>query len=123
MTKNSRSSTSGLVYSTDAGGRMWPGCRQPHQACLCRTSHQPPAGDGTVRVSLETKGRAGKGVTVVKGWQLDAAALAQAAKQLKTACGCGGTVKAGVIEIQGDHRDLVVEHLKRQGCTVKRVGG
>jgi translation initiation factor 1 len=82
-----------------------------------------PASDGIVRVSTETKGRKGKGVTLIKGLTLDAPALAQLGKQLKTACGSGGTVKDGVIEIQGDHCERVIEHLRKQGWVVKRAGG
>ena len=111
----------GLVYSTDAG-RMCPGCRQPVATCRCG---QPavPAGDGVVRVNRETKGRGGKSVTVVRGLALDAAALAAFGKQLKAACGSGGTVKDGVIEVQGDHIDKVIEAVRRSGYTVKRAGG
>ncbi|RYG12463.1 MAG: stress response translation initiation inhibitor YciH, partial [Burkholderiales bacterium] len=76
-----------------------------------------------VRVSRETKGRGGKSVTLVKGLALDAEALNKVGKQLKTACGSGGTVKDGVIEVQGDHCDIVVELLKKQGHQVKRAGG
>jgi len=76
-----------------------------------------------VRVSLDTKGRKGKGVTVVKGVPLDAAALTQLGKQLKASCGSGGTVKDGVIEVQGDRRDTVIAALQKQGYTVKRAGG
>jgi translation initiation factor 1 len=112
----------GLVYSTDAG-RMCPDCRQPVAGCICKQA-VIPRGDGVVRVSRETKGRGGKSVTVVKGLALDTDALAQVGKQLKTACGSGGTVKDGVIEVQGDHCDLVVETLKKLGHThVKRAGG
>ena len=111
----------GLVYSTD-GGRTCPACRQPIAACICGQK-AVPAGDGVVRVSRETKGRAGKGVTLVKGLALDAAALTQTAKQLKAACGSGGTVKDSVIEIQGDHVERVIERLKQDGWTVKRAGG
>jgi len=82
-----------------------------------------PAGDGTVRVSRETKGRAGKGVTLVRGLALDPLALMTLGKQLKAACGSGGTVKDGVIEVQGDHCDRVTEMLKSQGHVVKRAGG
>jgi len=102
--------TGGLVYSTDAG-RMCPACRQPTAACVCGQM-AVPAGDGIVRVSRETKGRAGKGVT-----------LAALGKQLKASCGSGGTVKDGVIEIQGDHVERVIERLKKDGLTVKRAGG
>ncbi len=111
----------GLVYSTDSG-RMCPDCRQPVLQCACHL-RRAPTGDGIVRASRETKGRGGKVVTVVKGLPLDAAGLAELGKQLKTACGSGGSVKDGVIEIQGDHCDRVVQMLKTQGYTVKRAGG
>ena len=112
----------GLVYSTDAG-RMCPDCRQPVASCICKQA-VIPKGDGVVRVSRETKGRGGKSVTLVKGLALDTDALAQVGKQLKTACGSGGTVKDGIIEVQGDHCDLVVETLKKLGHNnVKRSGG
>ena len=112
-----------LVYSTDAG-RMCPACRQPVAQCTCKTnSAVRPATDGIVRVSLDTKGRKGKGVTLVKGVPLDAPALAQLGKQLKAACGSGGTVKDGVIEVQGDHRATVIAALQKQGYSVKQAGG
>lgn len=111
----------GLVYSTDSG-RMCPQCRQPLGQCICRAPALP-TGDGIVRVSRETKGRGGKAVTVVKGVLLDAAALSELGKQLKAACGTGGTVKDGVIEVQGDHCERVMQLLKAQGHTVKRAGG
>lgn len=75
-----------------------------------------------VRIALDTKGRKGKGVTVVRGVALDADALAALGKQLKAACGSGGTTKDGVIEIQGDHRDAVAKALEARGMKVKRVG-
>jgi translation initiation factor 1 len=112
----------GLVYSTESG-TMCPACRQPIASCSCSKSVEVAVGDGIVRVSRETKGRAGKGVTLVKGLTLDAAALVQTAKLLKAACSSGGTVKDGVIEVQGDHCDRVIEHLRKQGWTVKRAGG
>lgn len=114
--------SSGLVYSTDSG-RMCPQCRQPLAQCSCRSGPARPAGDGIVRVSRQTKGRAGKGVTLVNGLDLDDAALTALGKQLKTACGSGGTVKDGVIEVQGDHVERVMELLKVQGHSVKRAGG
>jgi translation initiation factor 1 len=76
-----------------------------------------------VRVSRETKGRNGKSVTMITGVALEAAALIELGKLLKTACGSGGTVKDGVIEVQGDHCDRVMEALKNQGWVVKRAGG
>lgn len=114
-------SLGGLVYSTDTG-RMCPDCRQPVASCTCKLA-AIPSGDGIVRVSRETKGRGGKGVTLVKGVLLDAAALIALGKQLKTACGTGGTVKEGIIEVQGDHVERVMELLRARGYTVKRAGG
>ncbi|MEO7391907.1 MAG: translation initiation factor Sui1 [Ramlibacter sp.] len=119
----SRSATGGLVYSTDAG-RMCPVCRKPVAQCICAAdaAAESPS-DGIVRVSREIKGRGGKAVTVVRGLALDAAALGQLARQLKAACGSGGTVKDGAVEVQGDHCDKVMALLKGQGHTVKRAGG
>ncbi|MES2585157.1 MAG: translation initiation factor Sui1 [Pseudomonadota bacterium] len=114
-------SLGGLVYSTDSG-RMCPDCRQAVAQCVCKLP-AAPTGDGIVRVSRETKGRGGKAVTLVKGVLLDGAALADLGKQLKAACGTGGTVKDGVIEVQGDHIERVMQILKTQGHTVKRAGG
>lgn len=112
----------GLVYSTEHG-RMCPACRKPVAECACSKKNSTSVSDGIVRVSRETKGRKGKGVTLVRGLALDAIALAHLGKQLKTACGSGGTVKDGVIEIQGDHCERVIELLKQQGRVVKRAGG
>jgi len=134
--------TGGLVYSTEHG-EMCPECRRPAAACSCgkgsgRRAGQgdnrrqgrgaasqrstPPGGSG-VRVGRETKGRKGKGVTVITGLPLDPAKLKELAKELKSRCGSGGTVKDGVIEIQGDHRDLLVEELARRGWPARRSGG
>ncbi|MEY5098501.1 MAG: hypothetical protein RJA36_1220 [Pseudomonadota bacterium] len=112
----------GLVYSTEAG-RMCPACRQPIKQCQCGKQQSVPAGDGVVRVQRETKGRGGKAVTVVRGLALDAAGLEAMAKRLKTACGSGGTVKDGQVEIQGDHCDKVLAFLQAQGLKTKRAGG
>ena len=71
---------------------------------------------------METKGRAGKGVTVLRGLALDDAAIAALGKQLRTSCGSGGTVKDGVVEVQGDHRDRIIKMLTEQGYVVKRAG-
>ena len=112
----------GLVYSTDRG-RMCPVCRQPTAQCVCGQKAVVGSPDGIVRVSRETKGRNGKAVTLVKGLALDHAGLTLLAKPLKAACGSGGTVKDGVIEVQGDHVERVIELLKTQGFAVKRAGG
>ena len=76
-----------------------------------------------VRVSREAKGRGGKTVTVVRGLPMDAVALEAMAKTLKSACGSGGTVKNGAVEVQGDHCEKVVALLVAQGHKVKRSGG
>lgn len=113
----------GLVYSTDTG-RICPQCRQAVAACRCAAlARQAPAGNGVVRVSRETQGRGGKAVTVVRGLALDATALAELGKRLRTACGAGGTAKDGVLEVQGDHADRVVVWLQQAGHAAKRAGG
>lgn len=116
--------SSGLVYSTD-GGRMCPACRKPLAQCICKAQRAAvPVGDGAVRVSRESKGRGGKTVTLVRGLPLDAAALAALGKRLRNACGTGGTAKDGVLELQGDHAERVVELLKAEGyANVRRAGG
>jgi translation initiation factor 1 len=118
----SKPGSGGLVYSTDSG-RMCPACRKPLADCICKSLQTAPKTDGIVRVSRETKGRGGKGVTLVKGVPMTDDALTALGKQLKTACGSGGTVKDGVIEVQGDHCDRVIDLLKAQGYVVKRAGG
>lgn len=109
-----------LVYSTESG-RMCPGCRQPVASCVCGVK-PVPKGDGVVRVSRESKGRGGKVVTLVKGLALDDVALHALCKQLKAACGSGGTVKDGVIEVQGDHCERVAQTLAAGGHAVKLAG-
>lgn len=121
MMKKAFSST-GLVYSTDSG-RMCPDCRQASSACICKQGKTVSRSDGVARVSRSTKGRGGKTVTLVSGLALDALALNQLGKQLKAACGSGGTVKDGVIEVQGDHCEQVMLALAKQGFTAKRAGG
>ena len=110
------------VYSSEHG-RICPGCSQPVASCTCATKNTAPKGDGIVRVGRETKGRKGSGVTIVTGLALDLVELKGLGSQLKKKCGTGGTVKDGVIEIQGDHRDLLVATLQQLGYTVKRAGG
>jgi translation initiation factor 1 len=121
MMKSSNKST--LVYSTETG-RICPGCGQPAAQCACAARAKTVvAGDGVVRVSRSSKGRGGKTVTVVKGLALDGAALAALAKQLRTACGAGGTVKDGVVEVQGDHCETVLAALKKYGHNARQAGG
>ena len=120
---NRASGGSRPVYSTETG-RLCPQCGQAVAQCVCQAlARARPAGDGIARVRLDTKGRKGKGVTVIDGAPLDDAALQRLGTQLKQRCGSGGTVKHGVIEIQGDHRDTVMAELARQGLKAKRAGG
>jgi translation initiation factor 1 len=111
----------GLVYATDRG-RLCPGCDQPAESCRCG-KRSSPAGDGIVRISRETKGRKGSGVSLISGLPLDGDGLKKLASQLKQKCGTGGSIKHGVIEIQGDHRQLLQAELARQGYRVKLAGG
>lgn len=118
--KNSR-----LVYSSESG-RICPKCEKYFEHCSCTVKklQQPETkSDDIVRVGRQTKGRKGKGVTVVTGVPLPVEELKLLAKELKQKCGSGGTLKDGVIEIQGDHRDTLVELLKAKGWPVKRAGG
>lgn len=118
---NRREPNSQLVYSTD-GGRACPVCRFDIASCNCKQA-MVLKGDGVVRVSRESKGRGGKTVTVVRGVLLEPVALADLAKQLRSGCGSGGTVKDGVIEVQGDHVQRVMELLRQRSFDVKRAGG
>lgn len=122
MSKRTRNA--GLVYSSDHG-RMCPKCGEPESRCACGQAKgkAAPAGDGVVRVSRETKGRKGKGVSVVTGVPLTGVELEQVARKLKQRCGAGGTVRDGTIEIQGEHRDTLVAELEKLGYTVKKSGG
>lgn len=116
-----RSRSGGLVYSTDLG-RTCPVCRKSLAECRGHEAAPAPKGDGIVRVGRETSGRKGKGVTVVTGVPLVGADLEKLGTDLKRRCGSGGTVKDGVIEIQGDHRDTIVAALTAKGWKVKRAG-
>jgi len=91
--------------------------------CVCPKGAPGASRVGAIRVGRETKGRAGKGVTTITGLALAAADIDALAAQLKRRCGSGGTVREGVIEIQGDHRDLIVAELAKLGWPAKRSGG
>lgn len=112
-----------VVYSTDQG-RHCPECSQPLTQCQCRQQQRDAivTGDGIVRIQRETKGRKGKGVTLITGIPLAEADLKQLTKQLKQRCSTGGTVKDGVIEIQGDQRKTLQQALQDKGYTVKISG-
>ena len=118
----SRKDDTTLVYSTELG-QVCPKCHKAVGDCVCRQARSSPRGDGIVRVARETKGRKGKGVTVISGIPLEPSALQDLAKLLKKKCSAGGTVRDGTIEIQGDHRETVIVQLTKQGFTVKRSGG
>ena len=111
-----------LVYSSECG-TVCPNCSNPLKMCKCRGQGKTPPNDGIVRVSRETKGHKGKGITVVTGIDLNITDLRKLAKALKQKCGSGDTVKSGAIEIQGDHRALLISELKRKGYLVKGSGG
>ena len=115
---------SGVVYSSQHG-RMCPLCGRPQKDCACRKNPRAkaPEGDGVVRVRRESKGRRGKTVTTISGVPLGADDLRELAGELKRRCGTGGSAKDGVIEIQGDHRDVLVGELRDRGYTVKLAGG
>ena len=109
-----------LVYSTDQG-RLCPNCEHPTSDCQCK--NDSIIGSGNVLIALETKGRKGKGVTVIKGLPLAEDALKVLGKKLKTQCGTGGAVKDGQIEVQGDNRNKIKELLEKEGFSSKFTGG
>lgn len=111
-----------LVFSTEHG-KMCPECEKPIDQCICAQKKKPLRGDGIVRVALDRKGRKGKGVTTITGVPVHLDEMMTICRKLMQKCAAGGTVKNGVIEIQGDHRDVVIEELKKSGYTVKRSGG
>ncbi|MBA7801248.1 stress response translation initiation inhibitor YciH [Citrobacter freundii] len=101
-----------LVYSTESGRIDEP-----------KAVTERPKGDGIVRIQRQTSGRKGKGVCLITGIDLDDSELTKLAAELKKKCGCGGAVKEGVIEIQGDKRDLIKSLLEAKGLKVKLAGG
>ncbi len=120
-----RDQLSGLVYSTE-NGRHCPGCGMAEQECCCHDQAEADRVaklDGVVRIRRETSGRKGKGVTTITGVPLVDKELKDLAKRLKQKCGTGGSVKDGVIEIQGDHRETLKIELEGKGYTVKLAGG
>lgn len=98
---------------------MCPTCRAPIARCSCSKVPRPAITDGIARVALETKGRKGKGVTVIKGLTLAEEALDRLGKDLRGLCASGGTTRDGVIEVQGDHRERVARFLAERGHKVK----
>ncbi|MCD6526243.1 MAG: translation initiation factor Sui1 [Desulfuromonas sp.] len=110
-----------LVYNSELG-RLCPGCGQAIKQCRCH-KNDVVVGDGIVRLSYETKGRKGKGVTVITGIPVVNEEIKDVAKKLKKLCGSGGAVKQQAVEIQGDHRQRLLVWLQKQGWKVKQVGG
>jgi translation initiation factor 1 len=102
---------------------LCPKCHQLKKACNCTSEAPAPSKSTVVRVGRETKGRGGKGVTIISDLPLDETGLAELATKLKTRLGTGGTIKNGRIEIQGDHRDRIVQELEGLGYRAKRAGG
>ena len=114
--------TARIIYSTGIGS-LCPNCRRPVRECVCPKGAPGAAKPAAVRVARETKGRAGKGVTTITGLPLSLSDIESLATKLKKRCGSGGTVRDGVIEIQGDHRDSIVAELIKLGWPAKRSGG
>ena len=115
-----KSNNTRLVYSDEIGPNC-PKCNKALKNCSCQASK--PLTDGPVRVERQTKGRKGKGVSLISGLPLPEKELKELAKELKQRCGCGGTVKNGIVEIQTDQRDLLIEELGKKGYHAKKAGG
>lgn len=119
-----------LVYSTD-GGRICPECGRQVSACSCRKKKTVKADkrktghpeDGVIRVQREVKGRKGKTVTAVYGVPLEGEELQKFTQILKRRCGAGGSVKDGVVVIQGDHRQTLLDEIRKQGYPARPAGG
>lgn len=121
MTENART-----VYSTETG-RICPRCGKPTPACSCMGGKSMSKGnkesDGIIRIRREKKGRKGKTVTAICGFDPSTDGLKQIAKNLKVKCGTGGSIKEGVIIVQGDHRQAIKAELQKQGYKVTLAGG
>lgn len=102
---------------------VWSTQRKPDVLMSQKRLPVRPKGDGVVRIQRQTSGRKGKGVCLITGVDLDDAELTKLAAELKKKCGCGGAVKDGIIEIQGDKRDLLKSMLEAKGMKVKLAGG
>ena len=118
--------SSRLVYSTETG-RICPDCGKSTKKCSCKgkntQSQRNTQSDGIIRIQREKKGRNGKTVTAINGFDPSKDDLKQIAKTLKSPCGTGGSVKGGIIIIQGDHRETIQSELQKQGFNVKLAGG
>lgn len=113
-----------IIYSTDPALQC-PDCGKQAGRCRCKksASNSNNAASGKVLVQRETKGRKGKGVTIVKGIPLAEDEIKALAKKLKKVCGSGGTIKNGILEVQGDHCEQIIKYLSQYPWTIKRSGG
>ena len=115
-----------FVYSTETG-RMCPKCNKPASKCTCKSKVSKKADDGTtdgmIRIKREVKGRKGKTVTTISGFNKDDGVIKDLASRIKALCGSGGSVKDGVMIIQGDHREAIKAELEKQGFKTKLAGG
>jgi len=115
-----------LVYSTESG-KLCQSCQKTVSRCVCKKKKSKSQTnikiDGIIRIQREVKGRKGKTVTIISGFQLADDELKNLATKLKRRCGTGGSVKDGVIIIQGDHRDTLITELKSKGFKAKIAGG
>lgn len=110
------------VYSTDPNfARRCPRCN--HDPCRCSQVRSLPPQQQVAAIHFEKNGRGGKTVSIIRGLQLAPDDLKALARELKAACGTGGTVKDGAIEIQGDQREKIAARLKALGYKTKFVGG
>ena len=115
-----------LVYSTESG-KICTSCQKPLPECTCKKKKSRSQTnikiDGIIRIKREVKGRKGKIVTTASGFQINADELKNLAAQLKRQCGTGGSVKDGVLILQGDHRNTLITELKNRGFEAKFAGG
>jgi translation initiation factor 1 len=110
-----------LVYSTETG-QLCPGCEHPKDGCICKQSSAPES-DGFIRIQREKKGRGGKTVTTISGFEGDKKEISDLLKKMKKRFGCGGAIKNWVIELQGDLAEQSIKYLSELGHKTKQVGG
>ena len=109
-----RNEDTGVVYSTEYG-RMCPDCGKPKHRCICDSREKTQSASGPIRIRYETKGRKGKGVTIIEGLPTGSSDAIDFLQDIKRACGTGGTIKNGSILIQGDYRKYIKIELQKRG--------
>jgi len=110
-----------IVYSTNSDWQeKCPSCDQPVDDCVCNSNGTSSRQGRVVYIKREVKGRKGKTVTTISNIGGEAKNIQ---KELQQLCGAGGTVKNGIIEIQGDHRTKIKQYLEGKGMQVKLSGG